>query len=294
MARKKIIRTLPPLPRFPGLRAGDHKEERLLETLRRVAVTSQKAEAQAFYSLREMTEHFHVPISTGSRIYSRLEKEGILSRIRGSRTLLQGKGAARQLSVQGLVGMPASTSCLMTLQDYRTFFMRTRRELRLRGFVSETLNFEKHELRDGKLSERLKRYQVDTVIWFMPELSSRDTAARLRDAGVRVIGVSDGGMPGIPCRFEVRREIARRQILQGWGLSGEVEKVLILSVPYRRSSADEERLQALMEEEGCAFELVSLSTQRPELLLQSASSNRHFSAVLRRFALIVPRSGTSD
>lgn len=265
MARKKVPRALPPLPRLAPLRAGEHKAERLREILRRVAITNQKEAAQPFYSLREVARHFRVSFATVAGAYARLEKDGILRRIRGSKTLLLGKGAVRPLSVQGLVGLPAALSCLVTLQDYRTFFMCTRSALRRRGFVSETVHFETRDLREGILSERLKACQADTVIWYLPEVASRDTVARLRDAGIRVLGVSDGGLPGFPCRYEVRRGAARRQILQAWAASGEIEKIFVVSVPRRRSAADAERLQVLLEEGGWEFALVSLSAQRPAL-----------------------------
>jgi len=61
------------------------------------------------------------------------------------------------------------------------------------------------------------------VIWFSPDRSRRETVATLRDAGVRLVGVRDGGLPSIPCRYEIRRENALRTILRRWRASSEEE-----------------------------------------------------------------------
>src|ERR1700704_2632969 len=128
MSRKKLARRLPLLPTTPALKTKDHKSERLLEILRGVSVSSQKADPQIFYPVREVARHFCVPVSTVARVYGRLEDEGILASIRGSKTLLQGLNAGRHFSVHGFVGVPAFTGAFVTWQDYRMFFIRTRRE----------------------------------------------------------------------------------------------------------------------------------------------------------------------
>ena len=117
MARKKIVRRMPPLPKGPALRAKEHKAERLLEILRGIAVTNQREEPQPFYPLRDVASQFQVPVSTVARVYGQLEDEGILSSVRGSKTILQGLSSARHLSVRGIVAMPASLSRVVTVQD---------------------------------------------------------------------------------------------------------------------------------------------------------------------------------
>ena len=136
---------MPPLPKGPALRAKDHKAERLLEILRGIAVANQQDISQPFYTIRDVASRFQVPISTVARVYGQLEDEGILTSIRGSKTILQGLSTTRHLSVRGVVGLPASLSRFVTVQDYRMFFIRTRRELRLRDFATATIFFEKSE-----------------------------------------------------------------------------------------------------------------------------------------------------
>src|SRR5690349_12625278 len=123
MARKRVARSLPDLPKRLTLGSKEHKSERLLEILRHLAAAAQEDQPRAFYSMREVGHHFKVPISTVSRIYRSLEKEGILTRIRGSKTTLRGLKYDRKLTVRAFVGLPASLSRFITTQDYRMFFI---------------------------------------------------------------------------------------------------------------------------------------------------------------------------
>src|SRR5438132_2964168 len=208
MARKKIVRRMPPLPKGPALRAKDHKTERLLEILRGIAVANQRDEPEPFYTLRDVASRFQVPVSTVARVYGQLEDEGILSSIRGSKTILQGLSSARHLSVRGVVGMPASLSRFVTIQDYRMFFIRTLRELRRRDFATATVFIERGQENPDRLVRRMKKYKVDTMLWYLPDGAAKEITLRLNDAGIRVLGVGDGTLSGIFCCYEIRREVA--------------------------------------------------------------------------------------
>src|SRR5438128_848714 len=176
MARKKITRRLPPLPKGPIIRAKEHKAERLLEILRGIAVNNQRDDPQTFYPLRDVASRFQVPISTVARVYGQLEDEGILSSIRGSKTILQGLSSARHLSVRGVVGLPASLSWFIAVQDYRMFFLCMRRELRRRDFAATTVFLERGAENPEGLMKRFRKYKVDTVLWFRPAAWAREVA----------------------------------------------------------------------------------------------------------------------
>src|SRR3954471_12654590 len=191
MARKKVTRALAPLPSGRGLQKAHHKTETLTEILRSVAVKNQQEQPRVFYSVRDVATHFRVPVSTVSRGYRQLEQEGLLSRVRGSKTLLHGLKFDRQLKVRAFVGFPASLSAFVTLQDYRTFFIKIRRELRLRGFAAATAFYQPGEGKSGALSKRFKAYEVDTVIWFQPGKEAAATALHLADVGIRLLGVAN-------------------------------------------------------------------------------------------------------
>lgn len=185
MVRPKVSRSLPDLPKRSVLPKTERRAERLLELLREVALTAQEEQPRVFYSIREVSKRFDVPLATVSKLYGQLESEGILSSVRGLKTTLRGLTYDRKLSVRAFVGLPASTTGFVTLQDYRMFFIKLRRELRLRGFAATTLWLDQES---QNFIKRVRQYQVDTVAWFSPEASVRETILRIKDAGVRVVG----------------------------------------------------------------------------------------------------------
>lgn len=269
MARKKVSRTLSRLPRPSLVTRTHHKSERLLEILRTVATENQGAHAQSFYSVREVSARFRVPISTVSRIYRHLEQEGLLSRVRSSRTILQGLHYDRRLNVRAFVGLPASLSTFITIQDYRMFFIRIRRELRLRGFATAMVFFKDEEARTNALSERLKTYEVDTVIWFLPPPSARETALRLNDMGIRLIGINNGGPSIVSCRYLVRRESAIKRILAEWKSDYSVNKVTVVESRVHRSAANEETVKTVLGELRIGSSAAFFSSQRTETFLRA-------------------------
>ena len=248
MARKKVSRNLARLPSASTLRTSDHRAARLLEILRGVAVKNQRQEPRAFYSVREIATRFRVPLSTVSRIYHDLEREGLVDLVRSSKTILHGREYDRHLSVRAFIGLPASLSAFVTIQDYRMFFVRIRRELRLRGFGTAMAFFQPEEARSGQLSERLKKDEVDVVIWFSPPAKAKETVSRLSDAGIRFLGVCDGSPTVLPCRYYVRRENAIEKLLVEWKTRYAVSKITIIESRDFRSAAAEETLQTVADE----------------------------------------------
>jgi DNA-binding transcriptional regulator YhcF (GntR family) len=269
MPRKKVPRTLTPLTARRRLERAYHKTEELTEILRQAAVKNRRQQPRTFYSMREVSSHFGVPFAVVSRVYERLAHEGLLTAVRGSKTLLQGQRFDRQLSVRAFVGLPASLSSFVTVQAYRMFFIKIRRELRVRGFATAMLFFEKTEARTAVLSERLKTYEVDTVLWFQPPKEARETAARLKDQGIRVLGIAHEQVPNIPCRYHVRRDQAINALLTQWKLEQGVVHVTIAQWPEQPAPLLEEALHAAIDDLGLASSTVTFHGQRSEAFVRS-------------------------
>jgi hypothetical protein len=221
--------------------------EELCHLLRAFALSQQRDQPQIFHPIREVARHFGVSLSTVARIYNRLEDEGILVSVRGSRTLLQGLSSARQLTVRGFVGLPVFTPWFVTLQDYRAFFLRIERELRARGFAVATIFYDAADLQqhDGLLS-RIAKHEFDSLIWHQPDRTAKALVAQLSDSGVRVLGVSDRGFPSIRCRYEVQREPAIAAIFAAWRGDGISSAVVVRS--RDTAAAKEELLKHLLNE----------------------------------------------
>jgi hypothetical protein len=279
MARKKFVRRLPPLPSRPGVKLRNHKTARLLEIMRSIAVGARREESQVFYATREVSRHFDVPVSTVARVYEHLEEEGLLATVRGSKTLLQGFGSARQLTVSGVIGLPASIAAFVTFQDYRTFFIRMRRELRARGFAVAMVLFESEHIQSDQLLRRIEKHNFDIVLWYRPDTSIRDTLARLEDAGLRVIGIGDGGLPTTRCRYEIRRETAIKAILRDWQIRSGIKSVVVAR-GARSTTNEEEAVQALLEEEKLNFEFRTVTSTRPDSFLEECSVAKNTGLIL--------------
>lgn len=240
MPRTKISRDLGPLPRGPGLRVAHRNTDSLLQILRSLAIKNQREQPRVFYSLREVAKQFRVPVSSVAKIYRDLEHEGLLSRVRGSKTLLQGRRYDRQLSMRGFVGLPALFSNFVTIPEYRTFFTHIRHELWLRGFATTMVFFRPEEMADQKLTQQLKTYNVDTVIWYQMGRSPRESLMRLSDMGVRVVGISQIGIPTAPSRYYVWKQRAIEALLREWRDANSVRRITIADSRDYRSPVTEE------------------------------------------------------
>ena len=255
MARKKLVRGLPPLALKLKISPAEHKEARLLDLLRRMALRNQSEKTRTFYSMRDIARHFAVPLSMVARVYRELERDGILVGVRGSKTLLQGRTSGRSLSIRSFVGLPAMTRSFVTLQDYRTFFIRTRRELRARGFAVATIFYDPADAKAGRLTARIRKYNVDTLFWADPDRAAKETIAQLDDTGLAIVGIRDREFPAIRCRYEIQRENAIRTILQEWRVDRGVRFVRVIRAGHG-SAAKVELIRCVLEDEGleCVFE----------------------------------------
>src|SRR5436190_17231329 len=118
-----------------GARSSQKTTDHLLKLVRRLALAKQGDGPQRFVSLREASNRFHVPLSAMTGVFRRLESEGLLISIRGSRTILQGSSAHHEVIVRGVAGVPISLSTFLAIREYRSAFLQTLNELHSRGFV---------------------------------------------------------------------------------------------------------------------------------------------------------------
>ncbi len=259
MRTKSFFLKLPPLPKRLPLQKGQSPVEALLDLLREIGLAKQGDAPRTFYTCALCRRHFALSLSVVSRVFRILQAERLLGTIRGSRTVLHGRKDDRDLHIRGVVGLPASVFSFAVFLDYRTFLTEARRELRRRSFIPAAVFFERHETdAGGSLSKNLIELKADFVIWFSAGQAYRDTAAALRGADVRLIGVCDGGLPSIPCRYAIRRENAPRRILQDWRSVG-IRSVALVNEARGRSGADEEIWRSASEEERLKTERVLLA-----------------------------------
>lgn len=267
MPRKKLVCALPP-PRRPRGARGVPADSQLLEILRRLALTHQQAEPQLFYPLRDAARELGAPLSAISRAYEALKKEGILGTIRASRTVIEGRAAASSIHFKGFIGLPVSLSCFLTLQDYRNFYFALRRESHRRGFVSNLLFFSDDPKGREELSDLIKEFGVQIVIWLLPRLSAEHAILTLKDHGVRFVGIGDGGVSARFCKYEIRRDKALAGVLRKWRIAGHVTHLIILRAKPGWA-ADDEILAHGIERAGLSYEYRDVDPDvDPEIVLR--------------------------
>jgi hypothetical protein len=249
MPRTKVFRDLEPLRRDDATRAVHAGTKSFPQVLRNLALKNQREQPRVFYSLREIAKRFNVSISTVAKVYRDMEHEGLLSRVRGSKTILNCLRYNRR-RVRGFIGLPALLSSFLTNQDYRRFFIFIRRELWLRGFATSLVFFRPHEAADGSLSDQLKSYEVDAVIFFLPGRTDKESMLRLSDMGIRVVGISSIGTPGLPARYYVWRERAIEMLLRDWRNCDSGHKITVVDSKDYRSPVTEEILRVILQNLG--------------------------------------------
>lgn len=268
MARTRISRDLGALPRRSALIAHrDKSHGGLQEILRSLALKNQREQPIVFYSLREVAKRFRVPISNVARIYHDMEQEGLLSRVRGSKTVLNGLRNNRRLSVRAFIGLPTLISNFITIQDYRTFFICLRRELWSRGFAAAMVFFRPDEAADARLSEQLKSYGIDTVIWLQPGRTAKETFLRLSDMGIRFIGITQIGTPSIPSRYYVWREHAIEVLLRDWRDRNSIRKITVVDSSEYRSAVTEEIVRVILHNLEMETSIRTLHDEDPSVFL---------------------------
>ena len=246
MAQTRISPDLGSLPRGLALKAGHHKMTSLLEVLRSLAVKNQREQPRVFYSLREVAKRFKLPVSTVAKAYDQMEEEGLLSRVRSSKTVLNGLRHNRKLSVRAFVGLPVVTSNFISIQNYRTFFISIQRELWLRGFASKMFFFHLSDLTDGTLIEQFKNFGVDTVIWFHPGRTATQTLLRLSDMGIRSILISSVGTPSLHFRYYVWNNQAIEALLRSWKDQNSIRAITVVDSKEYRSVVTEELVSLIL------------------------------------------------
>jgi hypothetical protein len=268
MAQTRISRDLGALPRRSAFIA-DHDKSRggLKQILRSLALKNQREQPIVFYSLREVAKRFKVPISNVARIYHDMEQEGLLSRVRGSKTVLNGLRNNRRLSVRAFIGLPVLISNFITIQDYRTFFICLRRELWSRGFAAAMVFFRPDEAADGRLSEQLKSYGIDTVIWLQPG-RAKQTFLRLSDMGIRFIGITQIGTPSIPSRYYIWREHAIEVLLRDWRDRNSIRKITVVDSSEYHSAVTEEIVRVILHNLEMETTVRTLHDEDPSVFLR--------------------------
>lgn len=236
MARKRIPRTVPPFarlyPRFRGFPPQAHLGAELARCLRETIARVRTVEPQPFYSIRDTAAFFRVSFKTAADAYARLEREGLLTRIRGAQTLLHGSRARSTHAIRGVVGVPVYLPPLVVGTDWRAFLVRLEDELRRRHYVTDFILYSRREQSRDELVERMLEHDLDLVLWYAPIQVHAPTMLRLRDAGIRLVVLSDGKGVFPSEQYHLDLVQAIDEGVAAWQAEGVTSYVILQSPEY--------------------------------------------------------------
>ena len=192
MSRSRVHRTLPalnsvfsPFDKFP---ADKNHQQYIADELRTVIRKLRTSKPQAFYSMREVAQFFTVPLGTVNRSYRVLEREGILTRMRGSQTILTGLEPSHRDSIRGLIGIYIWLKSIVLLPYTQTLLTEFEERLRRSGYVADIIFHEgggEEILPD--FAERILQHYLDVLVLHSPLAQVRTNILSLRERGVRVL-----------------------------------------------------------------------------------------------------------
>lgn len=243
------------------IRPTGRKNDRLLATVRDLALKQQRDHPQVFLSVRSAAHAFNVPLSAAAEVYLRLREEGVLSTMRGSCTMLRGKASKRPVRFNGVVGIPVSLRRFLTVPDYRECYLRLRDELFGRGFPTRCRFFQGAEPDVDGLVTDFAAAHVSAVVSILPAPGARELTLRLQDRGIRFIGVGIAALAEVSCRYEVRRRRAISALFRSWRREAQIRTVTIVhaaeETKSERAHVDGLEAIAAVERIQCDFTTVS-------------------------------------
>lgn len=198
---------------------ADNRSERVLPLLRETAERVRRDTPVAFYSMRQVAAFSGAPMKAVVRAFRRLQAEGVLTCLRGSRTLVTGRKRQPMRPVRGVVGLPVYLPSFADSTGWQEFFPALEEELRRHDYVADFVFFRSGEDKSPDFVERLLRHQLDILVWYAPPSSADQAMAAMRDAGVRVVAV--GGAEPLACHYGlVPGSVEAARVFRGWVRSG--------------------------------------------------------------------------
>ncbi len=240
MARKQVERSLPPVEKtfvaFAGFDPKTSRQGVILHELRVAAKKLRGTTSRPFYAMRDIAQYFEVPLRTVAVAYEELELEGLLNRIRGSKTLLIGKTISPRKPVRAVVGIPLWLHSIVVSPYTRLLHVELEERLRRCGFVADIIFFRDNERSKPEFAERLLQHKLDFVIWHTPHASDAQVLLFLKDSGVQQILIQTVENPislALPSYF-LNWQVGYQAMMDNWLAQG-IKTVLLPEPAYVRS-----------------------------------------------------------
>lgn len=180
-----------------------------------------------FHTVRETADYFGVSLWTVGAAYRRLEREGIIVRIRGSKTIIPARrGVPSQKRVRGVVAVMIWLPGFLHVPDVREAVMLTEERLRRAQFVADIVFYREEDKTNPALAARVIAHEPDCVLWFTPKGDDSATIETISDAGIRVVGITDRPVETRAPQYALSWRRGLRKALDAWRKDG-VRRVVV-------------------------------------------------------------------
>jgi hypothetical protein len=277
MARKPTTNDLPSIkdafPAFKGFTQGENKQQAIIRLLRDCARSMQRKDPRPFYPMRQAAVFFGASLRTIAIAYETLDREGALSRIRGSQTLLPGKKVAARQPVNGVIGLPISLQAMLSAPFECQLQIELEERLRVRGFVADSIFFRPSEDYAPAFAERLLKHNLDAIIWHSPHPLASHVLMSLRERGVRLILLQPAEAS---LRIAARNHIlawhdAYRAMAASWAAAG-ICKAYFVEPELLFSRRALHQMPAILDEFGIASEVIEATESAVALKFPSTAA----------------------
>ena len=229
--RKPVPRTLPGIEQacanFTGFAEGENRSKRIFEILIGVIQHFRRTVPQPFYAMREVAEYFDVSLTTVAMIYRHLNREGALTLIRGSQSMIPPRSLQPRLAVRGVVCMPIWMPGFLRFMDWRTRFSQLEEELSRHRFVLQPIFYKQGEDAGPAFVERVLKFNPDYVLWEAPTRSDQMTVQGLIDAGISILTIVGLKEPSRGRVYQQSYARALRQGLKAWEADDGINHIVI-------------------------------------------------------------------
>lgn len=275
MSRKPIVRQLPDLetlfPDFSHFENQDNKRYHLEVALRRAILSLRREETLPFYAMREISDFFGISLKTVAVVFRKLQQDGLLTVVRGSHTLIEGKEKRSRHNVKGVVGIPIPLASFIIGNDPRAFYIRLEAHLRRQGYIADFIFYRADEASHNSLTDRLLEHDLDLLFWLCPTKAMVDVMLTLQDSGVRVVSVYNRSRGSIVHQYRLDLDCGTKEAAAGWRAAG-VKEIYVVSPSQSRDPRQiHEPIPAFQAE---SIVIHPIACQRSEFFDQIKKSSR--------------------
>ncbi len=281
MPHAYIIRNIPPmsvaLAAFTGFPDGRSHQSIVQDELRAVGRSLQQDEPQPFYSMREVSDFFSLPLRSVALIYAELEKEGLLIRIRATQTKLAGKKSSAPKPVNGIIGLPLWIPAFVNSPYIRALHIHLNEQLRRHGFVADSIFFQPEEENGPQFPAHLQRHSLDVILWINTNFRNVQLFQSLRDLRMRQVFILPAEcLQKLPGPVYLQDWLpAYRKMADAWSKCG-IERVLIPE-PLDKASATHvmRSYSAAMKSKNISIQLVPGSARNFITIAETECARGH-------------------